>query len=345
MAAKGAERDQVVYESADLLYHLAVLWRASGVTPRRGGARARVAAPDDPPAPGGPRAARLAARRDSPGVDARAGHGRPPRPGAAGPHLHRRLRDAGERLPQAARRRPGVPAGVGRARAPGALLDDRRAAAGGDPRRRRGAGRDRRRRRDPAAGRLGPVRRRRGRGRPGRHGAAARAARLLGRRRGVLRLRPGAHRRAPAGPAARRPRHPRPDRPHHRPGGGLRPHAPLADHRGALPGGATTTPRRPTGARSRPSRSCKRPPVGPGPAPARARGGADARPGHQQPHPRGLRGRGGAGARVHLRRRRLPGRALAALLGADGRSTPSPSTAACARSTPRRTCSSSRPAR
>jgi phosphoribosyl-ATP pyrophosphohydrolase/phosphoribosyl-AMP cyclohydrolase len=32
VAAKGAERDQVVYESADLLYHLAVLWRASGVT-------------------------------------------------------------------------------------------------------------------------------------------------------------------------------------------------------------------------------------------------------------------------------------------------------------------------
>jgi len=31
IAAKGAERDQVVYESADLLYHLAVLWRASGV--------------------------------------------------------------------------------------------------------------------------------------------------------------------------------------------------------------------------------------------------------------------------------------------------------------------------
>ena len=31
LAAKGAERDQVVYESADLLYHLAVLWRESGV--------------------------------------------------------------------------------------------------------------------------------------------------------------------------------------------------------------------------------------------------------------------------------------------------------------------------
>jgi phosphoribosyl-ATP pyrophosphohydrolase/phosphoribosyl-AMP cyclohydrolase len=32
LAAKGAERDQVVYESADLLYHLAVLGRASGVS-------------------------------------------------------------------------------------------------------------------------------------------------------------------------------------------------------------------------------------------------------------------------------------------------------------------------
>lgn len=31
IAAKGAEHDQVVYESADLLYHLAVLWQATGV--------------------------------------------------------------------------------------------------------------------------------------------------------------------------------------------------------------------------------------------------------------------------------------------------------------------------
>jgi phosphoribosyl-AMP cyclohydrolase / phosphoribosyl-ATP pyrophosphohydrolase len=33
LAAKGDEHDQVVYESADLLYHLAVLWRATGITP------------------------------------------------------------------------------------------------------------------------------------------------------------------------------------------------------------------------------------------------------------------------------------------------------------------------
>jgi len=32
VAAKGREREQVVYESADLLYHLTVLWRAAGVS-------------------------------------------------------------------------------------------------------------------------------------------------------------------------------------------------------------------------------------------------------------------------------------------------------------------------
>ena len=31
LAAKGNEHDQLVYESADLLYHLAVVWQASGV--------------------------------------------------------------------------------------------------------------------------------------------------------------------------------------------------------------------------------------------------------------------------------------------------------------------------
>ena len=41
IAAKGREHDQVVYESADLLYHLAVLWRASGREPGRGGGGAR----------------------------------------------------------------------------------------------------------------------------------------------------------------------------------------------------------------------------------------------------------------------------------------------------------------
>jgi len=31
LAAKGSEHEQIVYESADLLYHLAVLWQATGV--------------------------------------------------------------------------------------------------------------------------------------------------------------------------------------------------------------------------------------------------------------------------------------------------------------------------
>jgi phosphoribosyl-ATP pyrophosphohydrolase/phosphoribosyl-AMP cyclohydrolase len=31
LAAKGSERGQVIYESADLLYHLTVLWQATGV--------------------------------------------------------------------------------------------------------------------------------------------------------------------------------------------------------------------------------------------------------------------------------------------------------------------------
>ena len=31
LVGEGREREQVIYESADLLYHLAVLWRAAGV--------------------------------------------------------------------------------------------------------------------------------------------------------------------------------------------------------------------------------------------------------------------------------------------------------------------------
>lgn len=50
LAAKGAEHDQAVYESADLLYHLAVLWQAVGVTPREVAAElARRHAPDPAP--------------------------------------------------------------------------------------------------------------------------------------------------------------------------------------------------------------------------------------------------------------------------------------------------------
>ena len=55
----------------------------------------------------------------------------------------------------------------------------------------------------------------------------------------------------------------------------------------------------------------------------------------------GVRSHGRPDRRVRPRRRRLPGRPLAALLGARRRSRPSRSTAACAPSTPRPTCTSS----
>ena len=56
---------------------------------------------------------------------------------------------------------------------------------------------------------------------------------------------------------------------------------------------------------------------------------------------RAVRGGGRAREGVHLRGRRLPGRAVAALERARARSSRSRSTAACASSTPRRTCTSS----
>ena len=48
LAAKGRERGQVVYESADLLYHLAVLWQAAGVRPEE--VAAELASRARPPA-------------------------------------------------------------------------------------------------------------------------------------------------------------------------------------------------------------------------------------------------------------------------------------------------------
>jgi phosphoribosyl-ATP pyrophosphohydrolase/phosphoribosyl-AMP cyclohydrolase len=49
LAAKGAEREQVIYESADLLYHLTVLWQATGVRPADVAAElARRQAPSEP---------------------------------------------------------------------------------------------------------------------------------------------------------------------------------------------------------------------------------------------------------------------------------------------------------
>lgn len=51
LAAKGQERGQVVYESADLLYHLTVLWQAAGVSPDE--VAAELARRQAPPAAGG----------------------------------------------------------------------------------------------------------------------------------------------------------------------------------------------------------------------------------------------------------------------------------------------------
>ena len=119
-----------------------------------------------------------------------------PRPAA--PHVHRRLRDAGLRLPQAARRAaraPRLPARVRRAGpARRALLVHRRAPARASLR-----WSLRRRRR--------PLRDRRRGGRPPPPGAAAGPAAVRRRRGRLLRLRPRAHRRA-----ARRAQ-PRPGRP------------------------------------------------------------------------------------------------------------------------------------
>ena len=70
-------------------------------------------------------------------------------------------------------------------------------------------------------------------------------------------------------------------------------------------------------------------------APARARAGVRV-----QHAARGVRGDGRAHHRVRPRRRRVPGRAVAALVGARRRSSRSRSTAGCARSTRRRTCTS-----
>ena len=68
LAAKGAERDQVIRESADLLYHLTVLWHASGGRAGRGCASWPRGADDAPPARrAGPRRSRLDV---SPGVEA-----------------------------------------------------------------------------------------------------------------------------------------------------------------------------------------------------------------------------------------------------------------------------------
>ena len=85
-------------------------------------------------------------------------------------------------------------------------------------------------------------------------------------------------------------------------------------------------------------------PRAPGRAAARGRRARRRRPRaalRVQHAARAVRGDRRADHRVHPRRRRLPGRALAALVGAGDRSSRSRSTAACAPSTRRRTCTSS----
>ena len=100
-AARDETDERVAEEAADVLYHLAVLMAERGME-----------LSDAYEVLNG-------RRRERPGADALARRGararaRPlARPAAA--HVHRRLRDARVRLPEAARRRALVPAGVGRA--------------------------------------------------------------------------------------------------------------------------------------------------------------------------------------------------------------------------------------
>ena len=101
-AAREESDERVAEEAADVLYHLTVLLASRGLTPRTT-----------------PRRCSLAAVAEHLEVtptleETRALTGRPqPRPDHA--QLHRGLRDARLRVPEAARRRPGVPAGVRRA--------------------------------------------------------------------------------------------------------------------------------------------------------------------------------------------------------------------------------------
>ena len=114
-ARRATSRTQRVREeAADVLYHLGVLLEASGPAFCR---RARRA--DGPH--GLVRASAADGARDGSGLpltpDARRGSraGARPQRDPAPAHLHRRLRDAGVGVPEAARPRPRVPARVGRA--------------------------------------------------------------------------------------------------------------------------------------------------------------------------------------------------------------------------------------
>ena len=240
-----------------------------------------------------------AARRAVARRGARAGPRAQPRRPA--PQLHRRPRDAGERVPQAARARSAVPRLPARVRRAGparrALQLHRRAPAQG---RALVAGRRRR-----------PLRAGRGRGRRLQPGAVPRRAALRGRRRRLLRLRPRAHRRA-----ARRPQ------PGRRRAAGHGAHA-LRRARGLRPPQAHDHDprqrlRRRRGRRRRLRRRPGHDREGAPPARragARRRADAVARPAdlRVQHAARAVRGDGRAHRRVRARRRRLPGRPLPAL--------------------------------
>ena len=108
-AAAGEPDERVAEEAADVLYHLAVLLRARGMDMPRSRRCSMAVAADLP--------------RVAPGLDEVRELARDYNLDPAAPHLHRRLRDAGLRLPEAARFGPRLPAGVGRAGpARGALL-------------------------------------------------------------------------------------------------------------------------------------------------------------------------------------------------------------------------------
>ena len=189
-AAAGESDERLAEEAADVLYHLSVLMASRGLSPGRMPSRCSTAgAPGDSPGHrrARPRGPAVAGR--GPRAGARA------HPGAAAPHLRRRHRDAGLRLPQAARRRPLVPARVRRAGpALRPLVVPGLPPAGGDPHGERRAHRGRR---------GAPVRRPlRGRDRGARalpDRAAGGPAAVRRRRRGPVRLRPGPQRRADRG--------------------------------------------------------------------------------------------------------------------------------------------------
>ena len=106
------ERDERLREeAADLLYHLGVLLEARGPDVRRRARRADRAHGSESLAMA---VATLQPARDPVARRGARARARPQRDPAA-PHVHRRLRDPGVGVPEAARARPRVPARVGRA--------------------------------------------------------------------------------------------------------------------------------------------------------------------------------------------------------------------------------------